>query len=168
MIAVQGPRALTVAQRVVPHVELAALKYYRARWHDEGTSSLLVSRTGYTGEDGVELVVPSSQAADLWQQLLDAGKAEGIQAAGLGARDTLRLEAAMPLYGHELSEDITPIQAGLNFAVDLDAHSFPGCEALRHALADEHLPRAHRSEATREAGSAATLSCPAIPGRDRG
>lgn len=141
MIAVQGPRALDVAQRAISPIELAAIKYYRACWHDAGSSPLLVSRTGYTGEDGVEVVVPRAQAVDLWQKLLDAGRAEGIQVAGLGARDTLRLEAAMPLYGHELTEDITPIQAGLNFAVDLDARSFPGSEALRRAVADVQRPQ---------------------------
>ena len=141
MIAVQGPLALSIAQRVIPQLPLSSMKYYRARWL-EGTDGLwLMSRTGYTGEDGVELVVSSQRAVDIWQRLLTAGAAEGIQPAGLGARDTLRLEAAMPLYGQELSPEITPIQAGLQFAVDLDDRSFPGAEALRRALNDRQLPR---------------------------
>ena len=99
-----------------------------------------MSRTGYTGEDGVELVARQESAVDLWQQLMNAGESEGILPAGLGARDTLRLEAAMPLYGHELSEQITPIQAGLAFAVDLENRSFPGSPS-RAAQSDPQLPR---------------------------
>jgi aminomethyltransferase len=106
---------------------LAAMKYYT------GVESLIaghggiVSRTGYTGEDGCELIVGSAVAQSLWQTLIDAGAV----AAGLGSRDTLRLEAAMPLYGHELTEDVDPFTAGLDFAVNLDGRSFPGSDALR-------------------------------------
>ncbi len=141
MIAVQGPRALSIVERVVGSQPLRSLKYYRAAWIEDGTDLLLMSRTGYTGEDGVELVARQEFAVDLWQQLMNAGESEGILPAGLGARDTLRLEAAMPLYGHELSEEITPIQAGLEFAVDLDNRSFPGIAALRSAQSDPQLPR---------------------------
>ena len=81
----------------------------------------LVSRTGYTGEDGFELVVAASDGPDVWHRLMADGKEMKLAACGLGARDTLRLEAAMPLYGHELSESIDPLTAGLSFAVKLES-----------------------------------------------
>jgi aminomethyltransferase len=136
MIAVQGPRALELAQPLVEHV-LASMKYYTAARTKIAGHDALVSRTGYTGEDGVELIMPSGDAAIVWSKLIDAG----ATAAGLGARDTLRLEAAMPLYGHELSESIDPIQAGLKFAVNLKDRTFPGRDALERRLADPAAPR---------------------------
>jgi aminomethyltransferase len=141
MIAVQGPHALAIAERVVGSLPLSSLKYYRAAWLEEETNLLLVSRTGYTGEDGVELVARRESAVDLWRRLMSVGESMGIRAAGLGARDTLRLEAAMPLYGHELSEAITPIQAGLDFAVDLEDRTFPGIDAIRQQRSNPGLPR---------------------------
>ncbi|MFM8890599.1 MAG: aminomethyltransferase family protein, partial [Planctomycetia bacterium] len=89
-----------------------------------------VSRTGYTGEDGLEVVVPSAAAASLWEAIHAAGEPEGLSACGLGARDTLRLEAGMPLYGHELREDTDPFAIGLGFAVDLEGRGFPGSARL--------------------------------------
>ena len=89
-----------------------------------------MSRTGYTGEDGCELIVPADAAVDLWQRLVAAAAAVGGSAVGLAARDTLRLEAGMPLYGHELDETIHPYQAGLGYAVNLKDRSFVGSEAL--------------------------------------
>src|SRR5437762_10767146 len=86
----------------------------------------IVSRTGYTGEDGFELTVPAEAAVAVWEKLFAAGREQGVMAAGLGARDTLRLEAAMPLYGHELSEETNPIEAGLSWAVKLDKGEFIG------------------------------------------
>jgi aminomethyltransferase len=91
---------------------------------------VIVSRTGYTGEDGFELIVFGQFALDVWVSILEDGKDRGVIAAGLGARDTLRLEAAMPLYGHELNEEITPIEAGLDFAVNVRDRRFPGSETL--------------------------------------
>ncbi len=140
MIALQGPRALAIAQRVFPQTPWSSLKYYRAALLEEGQPGL-VSRTGYTGEDGVEFILPSDQTRSCWERLMEAGTPEGLRPAGLGARDTLRLEAAMPLYGHELTEQITPIQAGLEFAVNLSDRTFPGADALRRAAADDQLPR---------------------------
>jgi aminomethyltransferase len=94
-----------------------------------------VSRTGYTGEDGFEVILPSSQALPLWESLIAAGTPVGLLPAGLGCRDTLRLEAGMPLYGHELNETIDPYTAGLAFGVKLDASDFIGKEALIAAKA---------------------------------
>jgi aminomethyltransferase len=102
---------------------------------------MLVSRTGYTGEDGCELIVQADGAEiEIWEHLIAGAQKVGGMAAGLGARDTLRLEAAMPLYGHELSETINPIQAGLNFAVNLAGRKFIGSEALEQFAADKSQP----------------------------
>ncbi|MDR2932195.1 MAG: glycine cleavage system aminomethyltransferase GcvT, partial [Oscillospiraceae bacterium] len=90
----------------------------------------LVSQTGYTGEHGYELYCAPNNAAALWQALLEAGAAYGLMSCGLGARDTLRLEAAMPLYGHEMDETITPFEAGLGFAVKMKKPAFIGKKAL--------------------------------------
>lgn len=136
MIAVQGPRAIELAQPLVDR-DLASMKYYTGIRTKIAGHEALVSRTGYTGEDGVELVVPNGDAVSIWEKLISAGAI----AAGLGARDTLRLEAAMPLYGHELSEQIDPIQAGLKFAVNLKDRKFPGCDVLERRLNDPATPR---------------------------
>jgi len=90
----------------------------------------LVSRTGYTGEDGFELYFAYDKAEEMWDLILEAGKDEGLIPAGLGARDTLRFEASLPLYGHELNENITPLEAGLGFFVKLNKENFIGKEAL--------------------------------------
>jgi aminomethyltransferase len=129
MIAIQGPKALETAQSAVPD-SLADLAYYTGTVTVVQRQSAIVSRTGYTGEDGCELIVPTAVAGQLWQTLMDRGRDLGVVAAGLGARDTLRLEAAMPLYGHELSEDVNPLQAGLRFAVNTRDRQFPGRDAL--------------------------------------
>jgi aminomethyltransferase len=136
MIAVQGPRAIELAQPLVEH-DLASMKYYTGVRTKIAGHEALVSRTGYTGEDGVELVIPNGDAASVWEKLIAAGAV----AAGLGSRDTLRLEAAMPLYGHELSEAIDPIQAGLKFAVNVKDRKFPGRDALERRMGDPATPR---------------------------
>jgi aminomethyltransferase len=104
-------------------------------------TAVLVSRTGYTGEDGFELVVPAESAVPVWGALLDAGSADGVVPCGLGARDTLRFEAAMPLYGHELGPDITPYEAGVGWAVKLGKSDFVGKAALEEARADPRRSR---------------------------
>jgi aminomethyltransferase len=134
MIAIQGPRAIDLLQPFVD-VDLTSMKYYRG-----GLVRLLhpaaqrqggiISRTGYTGEDGFELSMGSEIALGIWEALMEAGEPMGIAPTGLGARDTLRLEAGMPLYGHELSEDIHPFQAGLGYACHLMGYDFPGRDAL--------------------------------------
>ena len=126
MIAVQGPEAIACANELVS-ADLQQLKYYRCSPAEILGRPGLVSRTGYTGEDGCELIVPADVAVQLWEAL--EARPQSPAPAGLGARDTLRLEAAMPLYGHELGPDITPYEAGLSFAVKLD-HEFIGREAL--------------------------------------
>jgi aminomethyltransferase len=131
MVAVQGPKAIEIC-RGLTEVEPGALAYYHAtptRYRGKGC---VLSRTGYTGEDGVELIVSPDQAVELWEDLL----ARGAKPCGLGARDTLRLEAAMPLYGHELDEDTDPFQAGLGWAVKMDKGDFVGRSALERRRAD--------------------------------
>ena len=130
MIAVQGPRALAACGRLFAS-DPAALRIYRTRVTEFLGRPVIVSRTGYTGEDGFELVVRAEDATRVWENLMLAGREHGFVAAGLAARDTLRMEAAMPLYGHELDESIDPLAAGLAFACDLDNHDFIGGDALR-------------------------------------
>ena len=133
MIAIQGPKALGILSRVTTSaVELGSLKYYSGCDGVVAGVEAFISRTGYTGEDGFEIVVAeeSNRSTTVWERLLEAGQGDGIQPCGLGCRDTLRLEAAMPLYGHELNEDVDPLTAGLAFAVKLDKPDFIGREAL--------------------------------------
>ncbi len=129
MIAVQGPAALRCVEPLVG-ADIGGLSYYTGTETTICGQPGIVSRTGYTGEDGCELIVPAAAAVEVWEKVLSHGKDAGAMPAGLGARDTLRLEAAMPLYGHELTERINPIQAGLSFAVNLDGRDFVGRAAL--------------------------------------
>ncbi|MBL9122003.1 MAG: glycine cleavage system aminomethyltransferase GcvT [Planctomycetaceae bacterium] len=140
MIAVQGPRALEIAQPLV-QAPLADLPYYAASETLIDGHGGIASRTGYTGEDGCELIVGNAALVNVWEQLVAAAGKIGGQAVGLGARDTLRLEAAMPLYGHELAEEIDPWQAGLGFAVQLDKGEFLGRAALAALQTDRTRPR---------------------------
>ena len=140
MIAVQGPRALETVQPLFDQ-PLASVPYYHLTMGRLlGSLNAVISRTGYTGEDGFELIVGASAAGQLWEALLESGKPHGVTACGLGARDTLRLEAAMPLYGHELSGSIDPYSAGLAWAIKLDKGDFVGREALERFK--ERPPRA--------------------------
>jgi aminomethyltransferase len=129
MIAVQGPEALATLQRVYDG-PLAAVKYYYTTWGKLLGTNALASRTGYTGEDGFEVVVRRELAERAWEALLEAGRDFDIRPCGLGARDTLRFEAAMPLYGHELTEAINPYAAGVGWAVKLNKGDFIGRDAL--------------------------------------
>jgi aminomethyltransferase len=136
MIAVQGPNALALC-RGLTSADAVQLGYYHAtpaRYHGK---DCVVSRTGYTGEDGIEIMASAAQAVELWEDLLR----RGAKPCGLGARDTLRLEAAMPLYGHELNEEIDPFQAGLSWAVKMDKGDFIGRDALLRRREDARLPR---------------------------
>jgi aminomethyltransferase len=128
-IALQGPLAYEILNKLSPYP--LPTKYYT--FDDSqiiGGIPCNVSRTGYTGEDGFEIYVNRGNAQKLWDMILDAGKSVGLVPCGLGARDTLRLEASMPLYGHEMSEDINPFEAGLSTFVKLDKEEFIGKKAL--------------------------------------
>jgi aminomethyltransferase len=126
LIAVQGPRAVEILTPLMTE-GAAALRYYGFLQGEVAGKSALLSRTGYTGEDGFELYLAPEDAPEVWRRLLDAG----VKPAGLGARDTLRLDAAMALYGHELDETTTPFEAGLAWVVKLDKGDFLGAAALR-------------------------------------
>jgi aminomethyltransferase len=128
-VAVQGPKALAVLKRLAT-VDLDAIKTYRHAPGAVAGVSCLVARTGYTGEDGFELFCPAGQAEKLWDALIEAGRPEGIQPAGLGCRDTLRLEMAYRLYGSDMDDEATPLEAGLAWVVKLDKGDFIGRAAL--------------------------------------
>jgi aminomethyltransferase len=133
LIAIQGPRSVEMLQ---PHtdVDLASMRYYFCAEGRVNGVPAVIARTGYTGEDGFELFVNGDDAPPLWRALLAQHAAQGLVPCGLGARDVLRLEAGMPLYGHELTEAITPVQAGLNWALKLDKPDFVGKDALARQL----------------------------------
>ncbi|MDI2022314.1 glycine cleavage system aminomethyltransferase GcvT [Paenarthrobacter nicotinovorans] len=138
LIAVQGPNAEAILLKLVPAEQrslVSELKYYAAVevsiTFDGGTQDLLLARTGYTGEDGFEIYIPNVDAPGLWEALLEAGEGHGLIPAGLAARDSLRLEAGMPLYGNELSRHVNAYAAGLGPVVSLAKESdFVGKEAL--------------------------------------
>jgi aminomethyltransferase len=129
LLALQGPRALEILDPIV-RADLGDLRYYGFSQAPVADIPALVSRTGYTGEDGFEIYVAPEHAPGLWEMLLDEGREAGLVPAGLGARDTLRLEAAMALYGHELDRETTPWEAGLAWTVKLDKGDFVGRDAL--------------------------------------
>jgi len=130
-LALQGPRSLAILQPLTP-VNLGGMGYYRSIEQVDvaGIRCSILSRTGYTGEDGFELYCEPGDAPSLWEALLEAGRAHGLAPAGLGCRDTLRLEAGMPLYGQELDDRRSPIEAGLDRFVALGKGPFVGREAL--------------------------------------
>ncbi|HKX46501.1 MAG TPA: glycine cleavage system aminomethyltransferase GcvT, partial [Planctomycetota bacterium] len=122
MLALQGRISEAVLQPLVAGLDLATLGYYRFGFGTVcGLRDVRVSRTGYTGEDGFELYLPPAETERVWHALLESGRPHGLAPIGLGARDTLRLEAGMPLYGHELGPGLNPIEAGLGFGVSLHA-----------------------------------------------
>lgn len=129
LLAIQGPHAVQIVQSLTP-TPIDTLASFRFATVSLVGVPVVVSRTGYTGEDGYELYVPSSHAAELWRQLMSAGTELGLEPCGLGCRDTLRLEARLPLYGHELTESITPLEAGLGMFVKLEAGDFIGRASL--------------------------------------
>lgn len=129
LLALQGPLASGILQPFVAKA-LDTLKYYRFRKTRIADKHVLLSRTGYTGEDGFELYVKPEDAPEFWQLLLEAGVDSGLVPAGLGARDTLRLEAAMALYGYELDDQTNPLEAGLTWTVKMDCGPFHGKDAL--------------------------------------
>jgi aminomethyltransferase len=129
MIAIQGPRAEAITARLTD-ADLGAIEpFHWARGTVAGVDAM-IARTGYTGEDGFEFYASNDDIATIWDALLEAGEPDGLVPVGLGARDTLRLEARMPLYGQELSDAISPYEAGLGWAVKPDAKDFVGREAM--------------------------------------
>ncbi len=125
----QGPAAQAILQPLTG-VDLSTIQYYHCQPETVDGVNCIISRTGYTGEDGFELYCAPVDAPKLWQDLLSAGKDQGLAPAGLGARDTLRLEAAYCLYGHELDEQTNPLEANLGWTVKLQKGEFIGRAAL--------------------------------------
>jgi aminomethyltransferase len=129
-IAIQGPKAEEILQKIT-EVKLSDIKFFYCK-RDlliDGVTCL-VSRTGYTGEDGFEIYTSNERVEQLWDKLMEVGEDLGLKPAGLGARDTLRFEVALPLYGNELSCDISPLEAGLSYFVKLDKTNFIGKAAI--------------------------------------
>lgn len=141
ILALQGPEAVNILQKLVD-IDLSEIKSFHLRKDVKVAGvNAIISRTGYTGEDGFEIYVDNEGVIKIWNEILRVGKDFGLKPAGLGARDTLRFEAAMPLYGQEISEDINPLEAGLKFFVKLNKESdFIGKEALKKAQ-EEGLKR---------------------------
>lgn len=158
-LALQGPKAEETLQTLT-ETDLSAIRFFRFEQGvaiDGVSQPAIVSRTGYTGEDGFEIYLPKEAGAELWQAILQAGEPFGVRPIGLGARDTLRFEANLALYGQELSADITPIEAGLGFAVKAKKETdFIGKEVLKKQkedgpprklvgieMVDKGIPRTH-------------------------
>jgi aminomethyltransferase len=139
MIAVQGPRAEAVV-RTLTNADLSAIRPFSWAPADVAGGPAMVARTGYTGEDGFELYVPTEHVGDIWDALIEAGRPFGLEPVGLGARDTLRLEARMPLYGNEMDDSVNPLEAGLGWAVALDKTPFVGRDAIAR-MKDSGPPR---------------------------
>jgi aminomethyltransferase len=135
LIAVQGPLAVEIMKRSTDE-PIDELKYYSIHAGKFAGSDAFFARTGYTGEDGFELLVKNADAVKVWRTLLETGASDGLIAAGYAARDTLRLEAGMPLYGHEMTLDTTPFEAGFAKVLRLE-HDFVGAEPLRALSATE-------------------------------
>jgi aminomethyltransferase len=141
MIAVQGPKGISIVEPLIESAaSISSMRYYTCGSALFEDTALLISRTGYTGEDGIEIMCHKEDASRIWNQIISEARSAGGMACGLGARDTLRLEAAMPLYGHELCETVNPFQAGLSFAVNLKGREFVGSEALERFAADKAQP----------------------------
>jgi aminomethyltransferase len=139
MIAIQGPNAVAIVQGLT-EIPLADMPYFS--WTQATVAGIptMMARTGYTGEDGFEFYTDINQIGSLWDALMEAGQSHGVIPVGLGARDTLRLEARMPLYGNELADDIGPLEAGLGWAVKLDKGDFIGREQIA-AMKETGPPR---------------------------
>jgi len=135
MIAIQGPRAEAIVARVTD-APVQDIDFFSWREAVIAGVEARIARTGYTGEDGFEFYAPNEQIGEIWDALMEAGESDGLAPIGLGARDTLRLEARMPLYGQELADDISPYEAGLGWAVSLDKGDFVGREAMATVKAE--------------------------------
>ena len=130
LIALQGPRAEKILANITK-TDLPAIKYYHFAEGEVAGVKAIISRTGYTGEDGFELYLSAGDAVKVWRKLLEVGAADGLIPAGLGARDSLRLEMGYALYGNDIDEKRTPLEAGLGWVTKLDKGDFVGAEALR-------------------------------------
>ena len=140
LLALQGPQAQTILQTLTA-IDLSSIRYYWFAVGEVAGIRATVSRTGYTGEDGFEVFVPPTQADRAWDVILEAGREAGVRPCGLGARDTLRLEAGMRLYGNDMDETTTVLEAGLSWIVGWNKGSFLGAEPLRDQKIDGPVRR---------------------------
>jgi aminomethyltransferase len=131
LFALQGPKCETFLGAFLDF-DLSSVKYYECKKWERDGRSILISRTGYTGENGFELYIPTAQAVSLWEELLEVGKEKGLMPIGLGARDTLRLEMGYMLYGSDMDTSVTPYEAGLGWVVKLEKGEFFGRKALKN------------------------------------
>ena len=129
LLALQGPASSQIIDRICSKQSSSLAKFEFAP-ATIGAADVYLARTGYTGEDGFEIFLPAQHAVSCWNLIMEAGLPLGLSPIGLGARDTLRLEACLPLYGHEIDETIHPFEAGIGFAVKLDKRDFLGLPAL--------------------------------------
>jgi aminomethyltransferase len=155
MIAIQGPLAVGIVNSVAG-APVSDVAYFSWTEGEIAGVSCRIARTGYTGEDGFEFYAPKERVGEIWDGLLEAGKSRGIAPIGLGARDTLRLEARMPLYGQELSDDISPYEAGLGWAVSLTKGDFVGRDAMAEVKAAGAKRRAVGFTTTKRSGAPRT------------
>lgn len=132
-LAVQGPKAKKIISKIAAEGSIPEKYYYAKMGAEIAGIPCICSTTGYTGEEGLEIYFPAGKAEEMWNAILEAGKYEGLIPCGLGARDTLRLEAGMPLYGHEMNEEISPREAGLMFAIKMKKKDFIGKKAMEEA-----------------------------------
>ncbi len=140
MLALQGPIAEQLLEPLTVG-SLSSIKYYHFALLQIGGARALISRTGYTGEDGFEIYCGSLYFRPIWERILEIGRHVGVVPVGLGARDLLRLEAAMPLYGHELTRDVTPIEAGLDKFISFEKKNFIGRTSMMHSSSSEFARR---------------------------
>jgi len=133
-IALQGPKAQEILQQIAD-IDLDSISFFTFKENVKlNNIPAIVSRTGYTGEDGFEIYLNSNKGEELFKKLLEVGKTQGLLPCGLGARDTLRFESALALYGHELSKDITPVEAGLKYFIKLEKHEFIGKKVISEQI----------------------------------
>ena len=163
-IAVQGPRVKEFINDCIPGASISAMRVARVtdlKKNEIGGfkfehQSVLVSRTGYTGEDGFEIVGSDESIRHLWDKIISVGRPFGLKPCGLGARDTLRTEVCYPLYGHELDEETTPIEAGVGFFVSLDKGEFIGRSVLAEQKAAWREKETHCVQDDRQIRAAAS------------
>ena len=134
-LAIQGPLAAEILQTLTPQ-DLGEIKFYRFTWGEVAGARALIARTGYTGEDGFEVYVSPDDAPAVWRAIVEVGKPKGLELAGLGARDTLRFEAGMCLYGNDIDQTTTPLEAGLGWIVKLAKGDFIGRDVLERQHED--------------------------------
>jgi aminomethyltransferase len=159
-LALQGPQSPAILDRWISGAS-SQLGHHAIRSFSSAEGEVQVARTGYTGEDGFEILCPSDTAAAIWSKLLALGKDDGILPCGLGARDTLRMEVCYPLNGHELGPDITPLEAGLGFFIDFNKPDFQGKKALVEQKA-KGVPRKAVALVAKEASAPPRASYPVL------